>query len=147
MTPASWARSLGLGVLGVLLETATRAFACSPTPVTFEELVHRADAIFNGIVVDASARRPTEGAPGFHEVDVTFDVLTWWRGYERRTATVRTGTDTCGLALGLTKGTRWVILARGDPLRTNAVSGSQRIDETQALDKVIRLLGVGREPE
>lgn len=149
-SPAGFMRLLAGAVALALTFWPQLAPACSVVFPPEEEAVRRAEVIFAGVVVrlGPAVKETPEDLFGYREIE--FSVERVWKGTVGGTARVRTGHDSCGLRVW--PGEKWLILAAGQPLRADLVSGGallrlsdgRRTEHTTA--SIEKRLGKGTPP-
>ena len=114
-----------LGVLTISLVVGfccpTEALACRGPIPSFEENVGKAAVIFEGVITKVSEVKPQSGAHFGHR-EFTFKTSRWWKGQPQSVVVVRSMDSSCGFRGDV--GSRWIVLASGDPLSTWVLGGN-----------------------
>lgn len=114
-------------VATLLLSLApARALACSCVAMDVEAAFSRADAVFEGRVLEVE-RGSDPSAP----VRVTMEVVQHWKGVESERVVVQTAADSAMCGVAFQPETSWLVYAtrEGEALRAGLCSRTARIEE------------------
>ncbi len=116
----------GLCVVLASMLGAERASACSCMEMDVATAVERADAVFEGRVVEV-----VRGADPSLPVRVRLEVVQQWKGVDDEHVTVETAADSAACGVAFEEDTSWLVYAtRADGvLRTGLCSRTKRIED------------------
>jgi hypothetical protein len=111
--------------LALWIGHAERARACSCMEMDVPTAVERADAVFEGRVVEIVRGDPSQ------PVRVTLEVVQQWKGVDHERVVVETAADSAACGVAFEEGTSWLVYAQraGDVLRADLCSRTKRIED------------------
>lgn len=127
---------VALGV--VLLGLSVSGFACKYKEGSLEDNVRMAQAVFMARAESSSNDRSGQGPM----VPASMRVLQVVKGAVKADQTLPVYTDNSSCGLAIQRGQVWLILASGDPLRSDLPSGSVLLTDQAARYLVAKKLGV-----
>jgi len=125
----------------LLLEDDASACTCLPSKGVAQE-VEISSAVFSGKVIEIKRHDRTEDPLG--QVEVVFEVNKSWKGVDKRSISVFTGSNSASCGYGFKKGLTYLVYTGGSPqgqLSTSICSRTKRLNKAR---EDLRILGVGK---
>jgi hypothetical protein len=139
-----------LGALLVLGGALRSARACRGPFPTLEQAIERASLVVVGQVDAVVDDGPFPQLPSSRRLRIRLRVEQTLKGRAGALVEILADTTTCGIGNGIEVGQRWLVLAAGAPLSTNAISLNQLLlseaDKKRAVESVKAALAARAKP-
>ena len=123
---------------GILFLTAGSGYACKYSQVSLKESVGLAQSVFVARAETASSGKSGRGP----EIPASMRVIQVVKGSAKVGQLIRVYTSNSSCGLGVQAGQGWLILASGEPLRSDQPSGSILLTDQAARKLVLDELGL-----